>query len=78
VPLIVAQRGVAHEEPSVLAVVAPGALLVLEREPALQGPGSRIPEAFDVFRMEDARTKIRSRHLARGETGVVEHHLVHE
>src|SRR6185295_16586560 len=52
-----------HEEPPVLAVVAPSALLELEGHATREGVPALLPQARHVFRMKHARAEIGRGHL---------------
>ncbi len=70
--MLIPYRVVLHEEPAVLAIVAPSALLELERRATREGAPALLPQARHVFRMKHARAEIGRGHLINRETGVLE------
>src|SRR4029077_20575109 len=71
-PLFVADRVVLHEEPAVLSIVAPRALLELEGDAACEGVAPLLLQARDVVGMEDARAEARGGDFSDREAGVLE------
>src|SRR5258707_1235576 len=70
--VLIPYRVVLHEEPPVLAIVAPRALLELEGHATREGAAALLPQARHVFRMKHARAEICRGHLRDRETGVLE------
>ncbi len=70
--VLIPYRVVLHEEPPVLAIVAPSALLEVEGHATREGVPALLPQARHVFRMKNARAEIGRGHLRDRESGVLE------
>ncbi len=69
---LIPYRVVLHEEPPVLAIVSPSALLELERHATRERVPTLLPKARHVFRMKHARAEVGRGHLINRETDVLE------
>src|SRR6266853_1669001 len=70
--VLIPHRVVLHEEPPVLAIVTPSALLEVEGHATREGVPALLPQARYVFRMKNARAEIDRGHLRDRESGVLE------
>src|SRR6266850_1982801 len=70
--MLIPYRVVLHEEPPILPVVAPSALLEVEGHAARESLPALLPQACHVFRMKNARAEIGRGHLRDRESGVLE------
>src|SRR2546430_423662 len=70
--VLIPHRVVLDEEPPVLAIVAPSALLELEGHTTREGVPALLPQARYVFRMKHARAEIGRGHLRDREAGGLE------
>src|SRR5882672_7693038 len=74
--LVVEQWSIAHQEPAVLPIVAPGAPLDFKRHAVRQSLMPGILEPDDVLGMEQPTEEIAGQHIGHREPGVVEHRPV--
>src|SRR6266478_4347 len=75
-PPLVSEGVVSNEKPTVLAIPPKGSLFYFEWKPACESSVSLIAQSLQVVRVEDSFAKLRSKHIFRGETRIVERRLV--
>src|SRR5437762_724465 len=61
--LLVVQGVMANQEPAVLTILQPHALLSIERHTACERPGAFVPHSVNVIGVIEARAKVRCHHV---------------